>query len=248
MELCSRLSTSKIIVHRAEVVLEDDGAAVVVAHEEDHRITTPSHSEVTHSITEQSIDEAYHSIDEEMEYEYEEVLEDSYTSATIILETPKEASIAELSLNKTELNGYQVSAALKHHGDVGITIKLPKNDVHVTVENVSEAVKRALDEVTLVPKSISIKTNLMATIGFLNKEQVSGSSSSCSRSGTDTHHLHHMTDTHHHHHMHLSTYNSHDDSLAKPMTALCSVTSRSHPLLRVPPILLLPSHQQHQVT
>jgi len=208
MELCSRLSTSDIIVHRADVVLKDDDAAVVVAHEEDHSITghtppshnevthsitehtpshnevthsitehTPSHNEVTHSITEQSIDEAYHSIDEEIEYEYEEVLEDSYTSATIILETPKEASIAELSLNKTELNGYQVSAALKHYGDLGITIKLPKNDVHITVENVSEAVKRALDEVTLVPKGISIKTNLMATIGFLNKEQVSGSSS-----------------------------------------------------------------------
>ena len=193
MELCSRLSTSDIIVHKADVVLEDDHGAVVVAHEEDHSITehtpshnevthsitkhtTPSHNEVTHSITEQSIDEAYHSIDEEIEYEYEEVLEDSYTSATIILETPKEASIAELSLNKTELNGYQVSAALKHYGDLGITIKLPKNDVHITVENVSEAVKRALDEVTLVPKGISIKTNVMATIGFLNKEQVSGSS------------------------------------------------------------------------
>jgi hypothetical protein len=193
MELCSRLSTSDIIVHRADVVLKDDDAAVVVAHEEDHSITehtppshnevthsitehTPSHNEVTHSITDQSIDEAYHSIDEEMEYEYEEVLEDSYTSATMILETPKEASIAELSLNKTELNGYQVSAALKHYGDLGITIKLPKNDVHITVENVSEAVKRALDEVTLVPKGISIKTNLMATLGFLNKEQVSGSS------------------------------------------------------------------------
>ena len=208
MELCSRLSTSDIIVHRADVVLKDDDAAVVVAHEEDHSITehtppshnevthsitehtpshnevthsitehTPSHNEVTHSITEQSIDEAYHSIDDEMEYEYEEVLEDSYTSATIILETPKEASIAELSLNKNELNGYQVSAALKHYGDLGITIKLPKNDVHITVENVSEAVKRALDEVTLVPKGISIKSNLMATIGFLNKEQVSGTSS-----------------------------------------------------------------------
>jgi hypothetical protein len=201
MELCSRLSTSDIIVHKADVVLEDDHGAVVVAHEEDHSITehtpshnevthsitkhtTPSHNEVTHSITEQSIDEAYHSIDEEMEYEYEELLEDSYTSATIILETPKEASIAELSLNKTELNGYQVSAALKHYGDLGITIKLPKNDVHITVENVSEAVKRALDEVTLVPKGICIKTNLMATIGFLNKEQVSGSSSRRSSSSS----------------------------------------------------------------
>lgn len=195
MELCSRLSTSEIIIHRADVDLEDDDAAVMVAHEEDHSITehTPSHNEVTHSITEQSIDGAYHSIDEEMEYEYEEVLEDSYTRATIILETPKEASIAEMSLNKTELNGYQVSAALEHFGDLGITIKLPKNNVHVTVESVSEAVKRALEEVTLAPKSISIKTNLMATIGFLNKEQVSGSCSSSrsGRSGTDTHHLHH---------------------------------------------------------
>lgn len=188
VELCSRLSTSEIIIHRAADVVVEDSSAVVL--EETQNITEHStHNEVvTHSITEQSIEEAvaahphHQSIVEEMDYEYEEVLEDSYTSATIILETPKEASIAEFSLDKTVLNGYQVSAALKHFGDVGITIKLPNNNkknddddvkVAITVESASAAVKKVLEEMTLTPKSISIKTNMMANIGFLTKEQVS---------------------------------------------------------------------------